>query len=93
MELKQKPIFTKIKYWVQTYGSSGAEDKRAVQDFIDCEATESVNSLRNELYALSQGSWDETLLGMIVGPNRKERHGSYNAWAKTMLLWLASYKP
>lgn len=92
MEVRQKPIFTKIKYWVDSYGNSGAEDKRALQDFVECEATESVNSLRSELIGLSNGLFDETNLNMLIGSGRKDRHGSYNAWAKIMLLWLASIK-
>ena len=92
MELRQKPNFNKIKYWVDSYGSAGAEDKRAVQDFIECEAMEAVSSLRNELYALSQGSYEESVLNNLIGPNRKDRHGSYTAWAKIMLLWMANYK-
>ncbi len=93
MDVRQKPIFPKIKYWVDTYGNSGAEDRRALQDFVDCEATESVNSMRSELIGLSNGMFDETILGMLVGPNRKQKHGSYNAWAKMMLLWLSACKP
>ena len=92
MEVKQKPIFVKIKYWIDNYGSGGAEDKRGLHDFVDCEATESVNSLRAELIGLSQGAYDETHLNALIGAGRKDKHGSYNAWAKMMLLWLSSYK-
>lgn len=92
MEVRQKPIFNKIKYWVDTYGSSGAEDKRAIADFVECEAREAIVGLRNELFTLAQGSYDEAALNVLIGPNRKDRHGSYNEWAKIMLQWLAAHK-
>jgi hypothetical protein len=92
MEIRQRPIFTKIKYWVDCYGNSGADDKRAIEDFVDCEANEAVSSLRSELVGLSQGLFDEAILNLLIGASRKEKFGSFNAWAKMMLLWLSAYK-
>jgi hypothetical protein len=86
------PIYPRVTYWVQNYGGSDAPDKRAVQDFMDCESEEQIRSLRGELYAISQGRFDKKNLDANVGKKRETRHGSYDTWAKMMLLWMASYK-
>ena len=93
MEFKQTAAFPRIKAWCDIYGKSEADDKRAVEDFMTCEANEAIVSLRAELVAASRGTFDDRTFDAIVGQKRRIRHGSYDAWAKMMLLWMANYKP
>lgn len=89
---KQSPYYKNLMYWLDNYGKSGAPDDRAVHDFMICEATEAINSLRAELVAIAEGAYNEANFDQLVGPKRKMKHGSYDAWAKLMLLWMASFK-
>lgn len=92
-EFKNKVAYPKVKYWVDGYGSAGAEDKKAVELFVTCEATEAVASLRAELISMSRGNFDQTTLDLLIGQNRRLKHGTFDAWARMMLLWLASAVP
>jgi len=85
-------IFKNLTYWAQTYGISGAEDKKCVEDFMECETDEAIRALRAELYTISQSKFDKDYLDQMVGVKRSKRHGSFEEWAKIMLLWMASYK-
>jgi len=85
-------IFKNITYWIQTYGMSGAPDRKSVEDFMECETDEAVNGLRAELYTVSQGKFDKDYLDQIVGLKRSVKHGTYEEWARIMVLWMASYK-
>ena len=84
--------FKWIPYWVQNYGKSGIPDQRAAQDFMDCETVDAVQRFKAELYAVSQGNYDERILEVMVGQNRKAVFQTYDEWARLMLLWIASYK-
>lgn len=86
-------LYKQIPYWVQHYGNAGMLDQQAVQTFMDCETTEMVVGLRNELVAVSSGAYSDQIFDRIVGVKRRVMHGSYEQWAKMMLLWMASYKP
>ena len=81
-----------IKYWADAYGNSGAPDQKAVETFMDCENRESISMLRNELSAITKGAAAEASLDALLRANRKQKHGSYQEWAKAMLLWMANYK-
>ena len=85
-------IYTKIMSWVQVYGSAGIPDQRAVQDFMECETSEAVRGLQGELQSLLNGNYNPESIDRLLGPNRKVKHGSYEAWAKLMLLWISGYK-
>ena len=78
--------------WMKEYAASGADDKRAVQDFMEVEAREAAASLRAELNALSQGGQPEMQLDKIFGLGRKKKYGSHQDWAKRMLQFMAEKK-
>lgn len=83
--LKQIPFFLK--------GYAGvADDRRAVHDFMECESTEAVNALRNELVGVAQGSHPTELLDKTLGASRKIKFGSHEQWAKFLLQWMAAKK-
>lgn len=84
--------FPQIKLWNSLYGSAGSDDQRAIQIFMDCETREAHTSLRNELFAISSGNYDTKSLDLALGKERASRHGSYEAWGKLMLQWMAGYK-
>lgn len=86
------PHYTKVVYWVQNYGVPGVEDNRATHDFMVVETQELISALRTELIAMSKGSYHEHVLDDLVGVKRKMRYGSYEQWAKYMLLWMAEFK-
>lgn len=87
---RPNPSYTKVRQWCQSYGRSDIPDNRGCQDFIDCEGSEQVRSLQAELLAMAEGRYDDAILDQLVGGRRKSKHGSYQAWAKTMLQWLAA---
>ncbi|MCI5065517.1 hypothetical protein MRY87_07325 [bacterium] len=84
--------YPEIIYWKKTYAHPGVLDKRAVESFIDCETAERVNSLRGQIHSVAKGKFDEHQFIKQMGPDRKQRHGSYEEWAKLMLQWMAGYK-
>ena len=90
--LQNKIPYTRVKYWADQYGKSGAEDKHAVEEFMICESTEAVNSLRTELIAMSQGNFDNQILDLLVGVKRRVKFSGFDGWAKMMLLWMAAFK-
>lgn len=85
-------FFDKIDYWVKSYGSSGGEDQHAVNDFMTCETRELIEPFRTQLYAISKGKYDQKVLDTVVGAKRRGKHGSYDEWARIMLLWMVAYK-
>lgn len=82
------PAYTEVYNWVQEYGRSGAPDQRAVQDYVTCENDELIRRFRAQLYSISQGNYEIEQFDKLVGIDRRTRHGSYEAWARIMLLWL-----
>lgn len=86
------PSFKYLVYWARNYGNAGIVDQRAVTDFMDCETDEPVRGLRFELQLISEGNYLEETLVAHLGPQRREKHGSFEDWARMMLLWMASYK-
>ena len=63
-----------------------------MEEFIICEADESINALRFELQLVVSGKFEESVFDILIGNKRKARHGSYVEWAKLMLQWMASFK-
>lgn len=85
-------MYTRIPYWIQNYGNAGIPEQKAVEVFMDCETREMINSFRSEIQGIAQGNFQEESLDKIVGTNRKIKFGSYQEWAKLVLLWIANYK-
>lgn len=85
-------IYVRVPLWVRDYGSGGIGDQRAVQDFMECETGESVRALQAELIGIGNGRYSQDQLDKTVGIKRREKHGSYDSWAKAMLVWISSYK-
>lgn len=86
------PSYTRVRQWVQEYGVPGSDDKRGAIDYMEIEAAEAISALRAELAAMIQGNYNEEVLDRLVGPGRKQRHGSYEEWARSMLRWMANPK-
>jgi len=59
-------------------------------NFREIEAAEALASLRTELRIISTGNFNEQVIDQIVGRDRKLRYGSYQDWAKLILVWLAA---
>jgi hypothetical protein len=89
---EKKYYYKQVNYWLQMYGNSGIPDQRAVETYIDCETSEAVQSLRNELIGISRGNYQDAPFDVSVGVKRRVRHGTYQEWARLMLLWMANYK-
>ncbi len=92
MTIDERPVpsYSRIAEWVREYGSSGADDMRALRDYIEIEANESISSLRTELHSLARGNYIEETIQKLVGAKRKVRHGTFDEWAKSMLRWMAA---
>jgi len=84
--------YEQVIQWNKEYGSSGASDQRAIQTFMDCETDEKIRALRGQLYSISTGKFDAATLDKQLGAGRASKHGSYEQWAKLMLMWMAGYK-
>ncbi|MCB0332548.1 MAG: hypothetical protein KDD55_03550 [Bdellovibrionales bacterium] len=84
--------YNEVVYWLQQYGNTGAPDKQAVETFVEVETDEKVRALRGQLYAISQGKLNEPQMDKVIGKARKLRHGSYEDWAKVMLLWMSGLR-
>ena len=81
--LKIAPLFV-TQYW------AGSDLRRAVQDFVDCEPTETVSAFKLELSGIANAVHPIERLEQLLGVNIKVKYGSYEQWAKTVLLMLAS---
>ncbi|NDC36755.1 MAG: hypothetical protein EBZ48_01745 [Proteobacteria bacterium] len=87
---RPNPSYTRVRQWCEAYGRSDVPDDRGCQDFLDCEGSEQIRSLQAELVAMGEGRYEDAILDQIVGTRRKVKHGSYQAWAKLMLQWIAA---
>ena len=85
-------LYTRIKLWADIYGNGSVEDKRAVENFVDCETAEEVSALRTELYAMARGGYQDKTLDILLGQNRRMKYGTFSEWAKYMLLWMSERK-
>ena len=88
----QNRFFPQLKAWADQYAPAGVEDQRAVHTYMECETREAHATLRNELRSIAGGQYRRETLDIIIGQGRVAKHGSYDAWAKLMLLWMSSYK-
>jgi hypothetical protein len=82
-------MYEKIKYWHENYGFAGIEDKRAVENFFECETREIVTSLRTELAQVAAGNYNPDSLRKLIGKGRENVYHTYQEWAKMMLQWMA----
>jgi hypothetical protein len=85
-------FFPNVKQFMTIYAAGSGDDQRAAQTFMDCEATEAISSLRNELRGISSGNYNSESLDQIVGKGRLSKHGSYDGWAKAVLRWMGAYR-
>ena len=85
-------MLIKIRYWSEYYAKPGYTDDRAIQDYMVCEHAEAISSLRGELVGIKEGYFKDDTLKVLLGPMRETRYGSYQEWAKMMLLWMAAFK-
>lgn len=81
-------MYEKIKYFKENYMRPGHPDRRAVQDFIECENRESVRSFQNALTSILNGNYSAESLDLLLGKDRVLRHGSYEEWARMMMIWM-----
>ena len=82
-------VYNKIKYWVDNYAASSTDDKRAVENFMECETREVVASFRGELIQVANRNFNPDSLQILIGGGRTLKHGSFEEWAKIMLQWMA----
>jgi hypothetical protein len=87
-----QPFYKMISYWMQSYGSVGVADQKAVETFVECETAESVKILQSELQSVLRGNYTVDGMDKLVKAKRRILHNSYEEWAKLMLLWIVSYK-
>ncbi len=83
-------FFPKVTQFLREYSGSDPDDRRSALNFREIEAAEALASLRNELRMISTGNFNEQVIDQIVGRDRKLRYGSYQEWAKLILVWLAA---
>jgi hypothetical protein len=81
-------MYKQLNVWKDNY-SLGRSDQLAVQDFVECENDEVVRSLRSEVTAIANGSFNPETLNALLGKGRAVKHGSWDNWAKLMLQWMA----
>ena len=90
---RSSPQYKNLVYWAKNYAAGGSmPDKKAVEVFMECETTELVVALRAELIGITKGNFREDYMDANVGRGRAMKHGTYQAWAKIMLLWMAETK-
>jgi len=86
--MAQGKDYNKIRAWIELYAHPEVDDRRAVETCVICESDEFMRPLQTQLHQISKGDYDEELMTNIVGNKRKAKHGSFEEWAKMMLLWL-----
>lgn len=86
------PIYKQIPFFIQNYGKTGNPDQRNLIDFMECETTEAIRSLQNELIGITHGNYVPEVMDKLIGLDRRTKHNSYEEWARLMLLWIAGHK-
>lgn len=82
-----------IKYLRSTYApNTDSNDQKAVSTFRMFETREKLQRLRNELQLVKESKVAPEICDLIIGKPRMGRYGSYEGWAKLMLLWIAQAK-
>lgn len=84
--------FDRITFWVQNYGHPEVDEQRAVENFIICESTEALPALVAQLHRVAKGKFREEIMDLVAGKKRKIKYGSYENWAKLMLLWISQVR-
>jgi len=84
--------YPRIKEFVSVYANGSGDDQRSAQSFCDCEANETIESLRSELISVSSGNFNPNTFDLLVGKGRIGKYGSYDNWAKLVLQWIANYR-
>lgn len=84
--------FKHIRYWAEHYAHPGVSDQSSVENAMICESDEFLRPFQAQLNSIIQGSFDEQALDRILTTNRRQRHGSYENWAKLMLMWIQGVK-
>jgi hypothetical protein len=88
----QNYVYPRVTAWIQNYGKAEMADQQAVQVFMECEGTEAAKGLRAELQSIAEGRFSDVGSDATVGASRRIKFGSYDSWARMMLIWLASQK-
>lgn len=91
-ESATKPSYKYLRYFCKQYGRKEVADQRAAQDFIECEPDHTVKAFKAEIYGIFHGKYNPETMDAIAGQHRKVRYGSYEEWARLMLLWMVEYK-
>lgn len=82
-----------LRYYQKRYALSLSEnDQKAIRLFKEYESLEMIRRLQAELQAVATGQVYEQTLFANIGKKRKGRYGTYEEWAKLMLIWLAQAK-
>ena len=84
--------FDKVRFWIQNYCQGDMDDKRNLENLIICEGDEILKPFRLQLHSIAQGLYDEELMDQLAGKKRKVKHGSYENWARLILLWAGEMK-
>lgn len=90
--MSNTPIYKQITFFIQNYGNTGNPDQRNVADFMECETSEAVKSLQNELIGITHSNFIPEIMDKVIGISRRTKYNTYEEWAKFMLLWIAEYK-
>ncbi len=85
-------MYKQIKNLKDNYMLDGMPDKRALENFIECEMSENIRTLENELLGIKNGGGNPQMLDAIIGKSRFLMHNGYDKWAKMAILWLAEVK-
>lgn len=81
-------MYVELKNFKENYWNPGIQDRRAVEEFAECESRETVRRLEMELSAIAGGNYSASVLETLLGKDRPQRFGSWEDWGKLMLQWL-----
>jgi hypothetical protein len=88
----QNYVYPRVSAWVQNYGKAEMPDSQAIKVFMECESKEAIKALQVELQSIAEGRFSDAGLDATVGASRRVKFGSFDNWARMMLIWLASEK-
>ena len=84
--------YDRISFYVENYGHPEVDEQRAVENFIICESAEALPALIAQLSSVAKGGSTEEVMDQVAGKRRKVKYGSYENWAKLVLLWINQVK-
>ena len=77
-----------IEYFIKSYArGSSQDDQKAVRVFVEYESREKLTRLRNELSLVKKGQVSPGVCDRIIGPARKARFTTHEAWAGAVTMW------